>query len=96
MHLVSPYCPPLKTLRRPGENLLVDKKTGKLFPAAPAGSLLLTSAPFEWRGIIVEHHRLPRAETPERSVIGHGISINVGAQPTSFAWTRGRNGWDEQ
>ena len=29
-------------------------------------------------------------------MIGHGISVNVGAQPTSFAWTRGRNGWDDQ
>jgi len=29
-------------------------------------------------------------------VIGHGISVNVGAQPTSFAWTRGRNGWNDQ
>ena len=96
MHLVSPDCPPVKTLPRPGENLLVDKRTGKPCPAAPVGSLLLTSAPFGWRGIIVERHRLPPAELPEQSVIGHGISVNVGQQPTSFAWTRGRNGWDEQ
>ena len=89
MHLVSPNCAPVKTLPRPGENLLVDKRTGKPCPAAPAGSLLLTSAPFGWRGIIVERHRLPPAEMPEQSVIGHGISVNVGAQPTSFAWTRG-------
>ena len=86
----------MNTLPRPGEDLLVDKKTGKRRPAAPAGSLLLTSASFGWRGIIVERHRLPPAEMPEQSVIGHGISVNVGAQPTSFAWTRGRNGWDEQ
>ena len=33
---------------------------------------------------------------PEHSVIGHGISVNVGAQPTSFAWTRGRDGWDDR
>jgi AraC family transcriptional regulator len=94
--LVSPDCPLLNHLLRSGENLLVDKKTGKRYPAAPAGSLLLTSAPFGWRGIIVERHRLRPAEMPEHSVIGHGISVNVGAQPTSFAWTRGRHGWDDQ
>ena len=86
----------MNTLPRSGENLLVDKTTGARYPAAPAGSLLLTSAPFGWRGIIVERHRLAPAEMPEHSVIGHGISVNVGAQPTSFAWTRGRNGWDDQ
>jgi AraC family transcriptional regulator len=58
--------------------------------------LLLTSAPFGWNGIIVEQHRLMPAEMPEHAVIGHGISVNVGARPTSFAWTRGRNGWDER
>jgi AraC family transcriptional regulator len=84
------------TLPRPGENLLIDKTTGKRYPAAPTGSLLLTSAPFGWRGIIVEQHRLPPAEMPEHSVVGHGISVNVGAHPTSFAWTRGRNGWDDE
>ncbi|HEX2459365.1 MAG TPA: AraC family transcriptional regulator [Vicinamibacterales bacterium] len=44
----------------------------------------------------MERHRLPPAEMPEHCVIGHGVSVNVGAQPTSFAWTRGRNGWDDQ
>jgi len=33
---------------------------------------------------------------PEHSVIGHGISVNVGAQPTSFAWSRRRHGWDDR
>jgi hypothetical protein len=36
----------MNTLPRPGENLLVDKKTGTRRPAAPAGSLLLTSASY--------------------------------------------------
>ncbi len=87
---------PFNALPRAGENLLIDKTTRRRYPAAPTGSLLLTSAPFRWRGIIVEQHRLPPAEMPEHSVIGHGISVNVGAQPTSFAWTRGRNGWDDK
>jgi AraC family transcriptional regulator len=88
--------PAVIALPRAGENLLIDKTTGIRYPAAPTGSLLLTSAPFRWRGIIVEQHRLPPAEMPEHSVIGHGISVNVGAQPTSFAWTRGRHGWDDK
>src|SRR5260370_1139395 len=25
-----------------------------------------------------------------------GTDVNGGAQPTSFAWTRGRNGWDDK
>jgi AraC family transcriptional regulator len=88
--------PAVTALPPAGENLLIDKTTGIRYPAAPAGSLLLTSAPFRWRGIIVEQHRPPPAEMPEHSVIGHGISVNVGAQPTSFAWTRGRHGWDDK
>jgi AraC family transcriptional regulator len=96
---MEPACrdaPTVKAIPRAGENLLVDKATGRQYPAAPAGSLLLTSAPFGWRGIIVEQHRLPPAEMPEHSVIGHGISVNVGAQPTSFAWSRRRDGWDDR
>jgi AraC family transcriptional regulator len=87
---------PAPALPRAGENLLIDKTTRRRYPAAPTGSLLLTSAPFGWNGIIVEQHRLMPAEMPEHAVIGHGISVNVGAGPTSFAWTRGRNGWDER
>ena len=74
---------PFNALPRAGENLLIDKTTRRRYPAAPTGALLLTSAPFGWSGIIVEQHRLPPAEMPEHSVIGHGISVNVGAQPTS-------------
>jgi AraC family transcriptional regulator len=87
---------PFNALPRAGENLLIDKTTRRRYPAAPTGALLLTSAPLGWSGIIVEQHRLPPAEMPEHSVIGHGISVNVGAQPTSFAWTRGRDGWDDR
>jgi AraC family transcriptional regulator len=87
---------PLNALPRAGDNLLIDKTTRRRYPAAPTGSLLLSSAPFGWSGIVVEQHRLRPTEMPEHSVIGHGISVNVGAQPTSFAWTRGRDGWDDK
>ena len=96
MHPITADDPAVNALPRAGENLLIDTTTGAPYPAAPTGSLLLTSAPFGWRGIIVEQHRLRPAEMPEHTVIGHGISVNVGAQPTSFAWTRGRDGWDDR
>ena len=96
MHPITADDPAVNALPQAGENLLIDKTTGTRYPAAPTGSLLLTSAPFGWRGIIVEQHRLPPAEMPEHTVIGHGISVNVGAQSTSFAWTRGRDGWDDR
>src|SRR5262245_21514567 len=87
MHPITVQDPAATALPQSGENLLIDKTTGRRYPAAPIGSLLLTSAPFGWRGIIVEQHRLPPAEMPEHCVVGHGISVNVGTRPTSFAWT---------
>jgi AraC family transcriptional regulator len=86
----------LTASRHAGQDVLVDAATGTPFPAARIGSLLRSSLPLGWRGIIVEQHRLPPAEMPEHSVIGHGISVNVGAQPTSFAWGRRRHGWDDR
>ena len=44
----------------------------------------------------MERHRLPPAELPEHTVIGHALSVDVGTQPTSFAWTRGRDGWHDR
>ena len=96
MHPIATDDPSETALPHAGENLLINKMTGQRRAAAPTGSLLLTSVPFGWRGIIVEQHRLPPMELPEHSVIGHGISVNVGAQPSSFAWTRGRDGWKDR
>jgi AraC family transcriptional regulator len=96
MHPNTADDPTFNALPRAGENLLVDKTTRRRYPAAPTGSLLLSSAHLGWSGIIVEQHRLPPAEMPEHSVIGHGISVNVGEHPTSFAWARGRDGWDDR
>jgi AraC family transcriptional regulator len=96
MHQVTTDDPTFNALSRGGEDILVDKTTRRRFPLASSGSLLLTSAPFGWRGIVVEQHCLPPAETPEHSAIGHGISVNVGTKPTSIAWSRGRHGWDDR
>jgi AraC family transcriptional regulator len=77
---------------RAGEDVLVDPATGVRFPAAPTGSLLLSSVPLGWRGIIVERHRLPPRELSQHYVVGHGISVNTGACAIPFGW-RERNGW---
>lgn len=77
---------------RAGEDVLVDAMTGARFPAAPTGSLLLSSVPLGWRGIIVEWHHLPPQELSQHHVIGHGISVNTGARPVPFGW-KGCEGW---
>jgi AraC family transcriptional regulator len=68
---------------------LVDIRKGTSFPAAPGPSIILTSRPFTWRGIIVEWHRLDPQELPEHYVQGHGMTVNVGTRPISFGWTDG-------
>ena len=73
---------------------LVDVAAGKAFPCAPAGSVLLSSVPFGWRGIIVERHRLQPQELPEHYVVGHGVSVSTSARPIPFGW-RGGRGWRE-
>jgi AraC family transcriptional regulator len=75
-----------------GEDVLVDTSTGAHFPAAPTGSLLLSSVPLGWRGVIVECHHLPPRELSQHYVIGHGISVNTGARTVPFGWN-GRQGW---
>jgi AraC family transcriptional regulator len=84
--------PAVTASRHAGEDVLVDAATGTPFPAAPTGSLLGTSLPLGWRGVIVERHRLPPRELSEHYVIGHGISVNTGAHPIPFGWN-GRGGW---
>lgn len=73
---------------------LVDVTNGRSFPCAPAGSVLLSSVPFGWRGIIVERHRLEPQELPQHYVVGHGVSVSTSRRPIPFGW-RGRNGWRE-
>lgn len=73
---------------------LVDVANGQGFPCAPAGSVLLSSGPFGWRGIVVERHRLEPQELPEHYVIGHGVSVSTSRRPIPFGW-RGGRGWTE-
>src|ERR1700682_4938556 len=96
MHQVTTDDPTLNALSRAAEHVLVDKTTRRRFSPASSDSLLLTSAPLGWSGILVEQPRLPPAEMPEHSATGHAISVNVGTKPTSFAWSRGRGGWDDR
>jgi len=71
---------------------LVDVTRGETFPPAPAASVLSSSAPLGWRGIVVEVHRLAPQELPEHYVVGHGLAVGVGKRPIRFGW-RGGKGW---
>ena len=66
MHPITVDDPTVNALPHHGEHL-INKTTGQRRAAAPTGSLLLTSVPFGWRGIIVEQQRLPPMELPEHS-----------------------------
>jgi AraC family transcriptional regulator len=78
-----------------GEQTLIDAKTGRRFPAAPSGAVLRSSGPVGWRGILVEAHRLEPRELRQHSVIGHGIGVNIGADPITFGM-RGGRGWRDR
>jgi len=77
-----------------GENTLIDAKTGASFPAAPRGGLRHSSRPLGWRGVLVESHSLQPTELSEHTVIGHGMSVNMGAS-VPFGW-RSRGGWRDR
>jgi hypothetical protein len=80
------------TIAQAMASLLVDSTSGEPFPCAPSGSVLLSSAPHGWPGIIVEHHLLEPQELPEHYVVGHGVSVSTSKQPIPFGW-RGGKGW---
>jgi AraC family transcriptional regulator len=73
---------------------LVTAESGEAFPCAPSGSVLSSSVPLGWRGIIVEWHRLEPQELPEHSVVGHGLAVHIGKRPISFGWKHGSQ-WTE-
>ena len=77
-----------------GENTLIDAKTGAHFPAAPRGGLRHSSRPLGWRGVLVESHHLQPVELSQHTVIGHGMSVNIGAS-VPFGW-RGPAGWRDR
>ena len=71
---------------------LVDLTSGESFPCAPAGSVLMSSVPLGWRGIVVECHLLAPRELPEHYVVGHGVSVSTSKRSIPFGW-RGGKGW---
>ncbi len=73
---------------------LVDVASGRPFPCGLSGSVLLSSVPLGWRGIIVERHRREAQELQEHYVVGHGIAVSTGNRPIPFGWKQG-NTWRE-
>lgn len=80
--------------QHPSDIKLVDITTGQPFPAAPRGSVRLSSVPLGWRGIVVEQHYLEPQELPEHYVAGHGLSVSTGEEPIAFGW-KDCKGWRE-
>jgi AraC family transcriptional regulator len=69
---------------------LFDVATDEPFSAAPVGSVMFSSVPLAWRGIIVEWNRLAPWEMPEHYIVGHGLSVHTGDRPIDFGWCGGR------
>lgn len=89
-------CPTVKgDSQYASEIALVDVANGNPFPSAPPRSVLLSSVPLGWRGIIVEWHRLEPQELPEHYVVGHGMAVSTGRRPIPFGW-RGGKGWRDR
>jgi len=74
---------------------VVDVASGKLFPLFRPRSAFLSSAPFAWRGIVVEGHRREPWELQETYLVGYGLMINTSKQPISFGWKQ-RGGWRDR
>ena len=66
---------------------LIEVENGEGFPAAPVSSIILSSAPQAWRGIIVEWQKLEPQELREHYIDGYGITVNVGKRQIPFGWT---------
>ena len=74
---------------------LVGVTDGESFPVVPADSVLLSSGPLGWRGIVVEKQRLEAQEMPEHYIRGHGLMISAAKRPVAFGWKE--NGrWHER
>lgn len=70
----------------PSSNIqLIDRTTGNRFPAAPDGTVLLSSHQLGWQGIAVELHSIPAMEMPEHCLEGHRLMVHVG-KPVVFEW----------
>ncbi len=71
--------------------LLVNPATGAAYPAAPAGTVLRTSAGHDWRGLVAELHRLPAQRMGAHRLVGHRLIVGTGPGATPFGWReRGR------
>lgn len=67
--------------------ILVSDRDGTPTPLFPADEPLLTSAERAWTGIIVEQHRLPPTEFPERTAVSHLVAVHL--RPATIKWFLG-------
>lgn len=65
---------------------LVGVADGQTFPLVTGESVLSSSGPLGWRGIVVERHRLKAQEMPQHYIKGHGLMISAAKRPVVFGW----------
>lgn len=74
--------------RAPSQSeILVSKKDGTSTPLFPFSEPTLTSKRSSWIGLLVEHHRMPPAEFPERVAITHQVAVHF--RPARLGWFLG-------
>lgn len=67
--------------------LVVSKKDGTCTPLFPFSEPTLTSKGSCWTGLLVEQHRMPPAEFPERVANTHQIAVHF--RPATLGWFLG-------
>lgn len=67
--------------------ILVSKKDGTFSPLFPFSEPTLTSKRSSWAGLLVEHHRMPPAEFPERVASTHQVAVHF--RPATLSWFLG-------
>lgn len=67
---------------------LIDSTTKEIFPAAPDGTVLLSSTNAGWRGITVELHQIAPLELPEHYIKEHRLIVHTG-KPIHYEWKDG-------
>ncbi|HEX7175876.1 MAG TPA: AraC family transcriptional regulator [Pyrinomonadaceae bacterium] len=69
------------------DRILVSVKDGTSKPLFPSDEPSLTSTACAWGGLLVEHHRLPPAEFPERVATSHLVALHL--RPAKLEWFLG-------
>ena len=67
--------------------ILVSKKDGSSTPLFPFSEPMLASKRSSWTGLLVEHHRMPPVEFPERVASTHQVAVHF--RSATLTWFLG-------